>query len=66
MAKEIGKKHLCLFFYCEANMSYYNTIASRDEIQNVFLLWKVCTKHARELDEANQIAEKREIERTVA
>ena len=60
------RKFLCLFCEGECSLEYYKNEAGSDEIYMLLSLWKLCIKHARELDEANASREKKEIEMAVA
>lgn len=57
------KEPLCIFCDGEASIEYYEKHVNADEIYWTLANWKMCTAHARRLDEAHQ---KREIEKTVA
>ena len=60
------KKHQCIFCEGEASIDYYMKEKSEEEIEATLALWKICTKHARMLDDANMNREKIQIERAVA
>lgn len=47
----------------EADLEYYTTKATPEEVAAILMLFKLCVPHARAIDEANI---KREAERTVA
>lgn len=53
----------CLVCDGEISLEYYTTKATTEEVAALLMLWKICTPHARKIDDANT---KRQIEMTVA
>lgn len=48
------------------SMEYYTKRAPTAEVEELLSLWKICTEHAQEVDAANTVRQKAEIERSVA
>lgn len=56
-------KYKCIFCDGECSLDHYTKNGTLDEIEYLLRFWKVCTPHARKLDEAHT---KKELEQQVA